>query len=160
HLRTFFKVARLPVLGTRLTTALVDGRQDAQASLTHPDGIGVSFTLGTSKAPSWSGPRKLSDLGLSGELNVAIKKAFFGGKITREPMRLDDWVVGSADLDDSSCVIAARKKPDQKDTVVFRMRRAGGIFSADIAHPGDPNAAHVPSAADAADLPHLERLWT
>ena len=41
------------------------------------------------------------------ELNVAIKKSFFGGKITREPMRLDDWTLGSAELEDVSCVIAA-----------------------------------------------------
>src|SRR5277367_52670 len=59
HLRTFFRAARLPALETRLTTTLVDGRPDASALLAHPGGVGVSFTLGTAQAPSWSAPRKL-----------------------------------------------------------------------------------------------------
>jgi hypothetical protein len=159
HLRELFRASRLPTLGTRLSTALVDGRPDARAVLVHPAGVGVSFTLNTSKAPSWNAPRKLSDLGLRGELNVAVKKSFFGGKVTREGLRIDDWLIGFAELDETSATIAVRKKLDQKDTIVFKLRREGSVFSADIDHPGDLNAAHVPSMADPADLPHLDRMW-
>ncbi len=161
HLRTFFRTARLPTLETRLTTALVDGRPDASATLVHPGGIGVSFTFGTARAPAWSAPRKLSDLGGHVELVVGIKKSWIGSKITREPLRLDDWVVGSAELDDAGATIAVRKKADQKDTLIFRLRREeAGAISAAVAYPGDPNAGLVPAAVEAADLPHLERLWT
>jgi hypothetical protein len=160
HLRTFFQTARLPTQGTRLSTTLVEGRPDARASLVHPDGIGVSFTLGTAKAPAWSTPRKLSELAGHLELTVGIKKSWIGSKISREPVRLDDWVVGSAELDDTAATIAVRKKPDQKDTLIFKLRREEGVFAAHVAHPGDPNADLVPSVAEAEDLPHLERLWT
>jgi hypothetical protein len=159
HLRTFFQTARLPTQGTRLSTKLVDGRPDARASLVHPGGVGVSFTLGTSKASSWSAPRKLSELVGHLELTVGIKKSWIGSKISREPVRLDDWVMGSAELSETAATIAVRKKSDQKDTLIFKLRREEGVFAADLQHPGDPNADILPSAADAADLPHLERLW-
>lgn len=160
RLRELFRASRLPTLGTRLSTALVDGKPDARATLVHPGKVTVSFTLNTGKAPSWSAPRKLSDLGLRSELNVAVKKSFFGGKVTREALRIDDWLIGFAELDETTATIAVRRKLDQKDTIVFRLRREEGGFFADVDHPGDVNAAHVPSIADAADLPHLERLWT
>ena len=160
HLRTFFQTARLPTQATRLVTTLVDGRPDARASLVHPGGIGVSFTLDTAKAPGWSAPRKLSDLAGHLELTVGIKKSWIGSKISLEPVRLDDWVVGSAELGETTATIAVRKKPDQKDTLVFKLRREQGVFAAEVEHPGDPNAEHVPSAADAGDVVHLERLWT
>ena len=159
-LRTFFQTARLAVQSTRLATTLVDGRPDARASLVHPGGIGVSFTIGTAKAPAWSAPRKLSELGGHLELMVGIKKSWIGSKISLEPLRLDDWVVGSAELDDTTATIAVRKKPDQKDTLIFKLRREQGGFAADVEHPGDPNAESVPAAAETADLVHLERLWT
>jgi hypothetical protein len=160
HLRTFFQVARLPALGTRLATTLLEGRPDARVSLVHPGGIGVSFTLGTAKAPAWNAPRKLADLAAPLELKVSIKKSFFGGKISREPMRLDDWVLGSAELDETTATIAVRKRPDQKDTLIFKLGRTGDTLSADVDHPGDANAVLVPTMADATDLPHLDRLWT
>jgi hypothetical protein len=160
HLSAFFKIARLPVTETRLYTALVDGRPDARASTAHPGGIGVAFTLDTAKAPGWSAPRKVGDLGLHAELKVAIKKSFFGGKVTREPLRIDEWVIGSADLDPTSATIALRKKPDQKDTLIFKIRRDGEAIYADVENPGDPNAGILPTFCDPGDLPHLEQLWT
>lgn len=160
HLQAFFKVARLPVLETRLSTALVDGRPDARGSTSHPGGIGAAFTLGTAKAPGWNAPRKVADLGVHAELKVAIKKSFFGGKVTREPLRIDEWAIGSANLDVNSATIALRKKPDQKDTLIFKLTRDGEAVYADIENPGDPNAGMVPTLADPADLPHFDRLWT
>jgi hypothetical protein len=35
-----------------------------------------------------------------------------------------------------------------------------GALAADVVHPGDPNALMVPAAAEASDLPHLDRIWT
>jgi hypothetical protein len=159
HLRTFFQNARLPTLGTRFTTTLLEGRPVARALLFHPGGITVSVTLGTSKAPAWNAPRKLSELGGPVELMVGIKKSFFGGKISRELMRLDDWVIGSAELDETTAMIAVRKKADQKDSLVFKLRREGSAIFADVDSPGDPNAGLVPPMADLADLPHLDRIW-
>jgi hypothetical protein len=160
HLRTFFRTARLPTLETRLTTTLVDGRPDASALLAHPGGVGVSFTLGTSKAPSWSAPHKLSELVGHLDLVVGIKKSWLGGKVSREPVRLDDWVIGWAELGDAGAKIALRKRPDQKDTLVFELRRDLGALAAQVTHPGAPNAELLPSAVEPADLPHLDRLWT
>ena len=159
HLRAFFQAARLPTLETRLGATLVDGRYEVQASLFHPGGVCVSFALGTGETPAWNAPRRLGDLAGHLELLVGIKKSWIGNKISLEPARLDDWVIGSAELDGDDATIAVRKKPDQKDTLLFKLRRRDGAIAADVGHPGDPNAAQVPSAADAADLPHLERLW-
>jgi hypothetical protein len=160
ELHTFFREARLPALETRLLAALVDGRPEAAARLVHPGAIGVSFALNTAKATSWQAPRKLGDLAGHLELTVGIKKSWIGSKVTREPVRLDDWVVGSAELRESSATIAVRKKPDHSDTLVFELRRDLGAVAADVSHPGDPNATLVPAAAEPTDLPHLDRLWT
>jgi hypothetical protein len=160
ELHTFFREARLPPLETRLMAALVDGRPEAAARQVHPGAIGVSFSLNTAKAAAWQAPRKLGDLAGHIELVVGIKKSWIGGKVTREPVRLDDWVVGSTELRESSATIAIRKKPDQKDTLVFELRRDLGAVAADVSYPGDPNATLVPAAAEPSDLPHLERLWT
>lgn len=160
QLRAFFQIARLPTLSSRLETTLTDGRPHARATLLHPSNVGVSFTLSTAKAPSWSAPRKLSDLVGHVELLMGIKKSWIGNKVSREPMRLDDWVIGSAELTDATASIAIRKKPDQKDTLIFKLKREQGVFSALVDRPGDPNASLVPSSADPADLPHLDKLWT
>jgi hypothetical protein len=159
HLCTFFQSGRLPVLSTWTGLTLVDGRPEARATLFHPDGIGVSFTLSTTKAPAWAAPRKVGELVGHVELLVGIKKSWIGGKVSREPVRLDDWVVGSAELGEATATIALRKKPDQKDTLVFKLRRDALGFVADVEHPGDPNAGAVPASAEPADLPHLERMW-
>jgi hypothetical protein len=160
QLRTFFQTARLPTLSSRLETTLTDGRPQARATLLHPNNVGVTFTLSTAKAPSWSAPRKLSDLVGHVELLMGIKKSWIGNKVSREPMRLDDWVIGSAELTDAAASIAIRKKPDQKDTLIFKLKREQGVLSALVDRPGDPNAALVPHSADPADLPHLDKLWT
>jgi hypothetical protein len=75
-------------------------------------------------------------------------------------MRLDEWVIGSADLGEAAATIAVRKKPDQKDTLIVRLKRDQGRISALLDRPGDPNASLVPPTAEPSDLPHLERLWT
>jgi hypothetical protein len=160
HLRTFFQVARLPTLGAKLSTTLIEGRPDARASLVHPGNIAVSFTLSTSKAPAWGAPRKISDLIGPTELLLGIKKSWIGNKVSLEPVRLDDWVIGSAELSDAAATIAVRKKPDQKDALIFRLKRDQGRLSGLVDHPGDPNAALVPPTAEPSDLPHLDRLWT
>lgn len=160
NLRTFFRTARLPTLETRLTTTLVDGRPDASALLTHAGGVGVSFTLNTAKAPSWGAPLRVSDLAGHLDLMVGIKKSWLGGKVSREPVRLSEWVIGWAEIGDANAKIALRRKPDQKDTLVFELRRDLGAVSASVTHPGDPNANLLPAAVEPADLPHLDRLWT
>jgi hypothetical protein len=159
HLCTFFQAGRLPVLSTWCGSALVDGRPEARASLVHPEGIGVSFTLGTAKAAAWAAPRKMSELVGHLELLVGIKKSWIGSKVSREPVRLDDWVVGSAELGETAASIYLRKKADQKDTLIFKLRRDAQGFAAEVEHPGDPNAGYVPAAAEPADVPHLDRLW-
>lgn len=160
RLRTFFQVARLPVVSTRLTTTLTEGRPDARASLVHPGNIGAAFTLSTAKSPAWGAPRKVADLIGSTELLLSIKKSWIGNKVTLEPMRLDDWVIGSADLGEAVAAIAVRKKPDQKDAIIFRLKREQGRLSALVDRPGDPNASLVPPTAEPSDIPHLERLWS
>ncbi len=160
HMCAFFHAAQLPVLQTQLATKLVDGLPDASAALVYPGGIGASYTFAATRPAPWRAPLKLSDLVPHLELVVGIKKSWIGGHISREPLRLDDWVVGVAELDDSSAKIKVRRRPDQQDALVFRLRHTEGVLTADVAHPGDPNADQLPATAEPADLPHLDRLWS
>ena len=64
QLEGFLKVAKLPVLATKMSMRLVadgkDARHQMSALFDNPDGIQTAFTLGTAKVPAWAMPRKVS----------------------------------------------------------------------------------------------------
>jgi hypothetical protein len=74
-------------------------------------------------------------------------------------MSVDDWIVGGFDADETQARIALRKKLDQKDSLIFRIRWTDQGLAGEVEHPGDPNASAVSPQVDAADLTHLDRLW-
>lgn len=158
-LSTFFQSAELPTQSTRLATSLVDGKPEARAHVVYPSAIGASFVVGTSKLGAWSAPRKLGELAGHLELSVGVKKSWIGGKVSREAVRLDDCILSGAELDGDAATLTVRKKLDQKDHLVFRLRRENGAVTGEVENPGDPNAAQLPPALEGADLPPLERLW-
>jgi hypothetical protein len=158
QLDTFFKAARLPVEGYKLTLDLADGKTSASCVFFSSQGIVSSFTLGASRIPAWNHARKVSEFAPNLELMVGVKKSWLRGTISPEKVRLDDWVVSHAELSDEACQIHLRKKATEKDALVFRAWRGESGLRAEVEHPGDANAEALSPAVDAADLPELDRF--
>jgi len=162
HLEQFFLHAKMPVTDWQVTLDLhvegKDGRNVMTALLAHPQR--VTSTVQLEPVGEWAHPRRVSELATDMDLLVGVKKSFFGGKVSAETVKLDEWYVGAFELRDDLARISLRKKPNEKDALVFHLRRAeNGMLSGHVDHPGDPNAAQLPSAVADSDLPKLDAFW-
>ncbi len=161
HLETFFLHAQMPVTDWQISLELSEGKEGrnaVSALLTHPQR--VTSTVALDPAGDWSHPRKVSEFASGMDLMVGVKKSFFGGKVSAEQMNLDDWYIGTFELRDDLARISLRKKLDVKDSLVFHLRRSeAGTLSGHVDHPGDANAAQLPSALGEPDLAKLDGLW-
>ncbi|MBL8609384.1 MAG: hypothetical protein JNL38_18785 [Myxococcales bacterium] len=158
HLETFFKIARLPLEGYKLSLELVDGKTQAHAVFLSSHGIVSTFTLAAGKVAAWNHPRKVSEFAPNLQLMVGVNKSWLRGTISAEKVRLDDYVVSHAELSDDACQIHLRKKVGEKDSLVFRTWKGEGGMRAEVEHPGDPNAEALPPEVDPRDLPELDRF--
>jgi len=158
QLETFFKIARLPLEGYKLTLELSENRTQASAVYLATHGIVSTFTLGASKVAAWNHPRKVSEFAQNLNLTVGVNKSWLRGTITAEKMKLDDYVVSHAELSDDACQIRLRKKAAEKDTLIFRTWKGEGGIRGEVEHPGDPNAEALPPEVAASDLPELDRF--
>jgi hypothetical protein len=162
HLEQFFLKARMPVTDWQVTLELQpegkDGINVMSALLAHPNRITSTVVL--DPRGEWAHARKVGELQTEMDLLVGVKKSFFGGKVSAETVRLDDWYVGGFELREDLARICLRRKPNERDALVFHLRRSehGGV-SGHVDHPGDANAAQLPSAAADTDLPKLDALW-
>jgi hypothetical protein len=159
ELEKFFTTAQLEMLSARVSFALHETRNDTNAVVRTPGGIVLGFALDSAKVPAWLAPRKVSDFATGLDLMVGVKKSFFKGVVTTEPMHLDDYVISRADLNAEVLLLSLRKKIDQKDSLVFKVRRVERGLSGEFERPDDPNARAISSALGAEDLDKLERLW-
>lgn len=162
HLERFFLQAKMPVTDWSVTLELQvegkDARNVMTALLGHPQR--VTSTVQLEATGEWAHARRVGELVSEMDLMVGVKKSFFGGKVSAEQVKLDDWLVGAFELRDDLASISLRKKLDQKDALVFHLRRTeAGALSGHVDHPGDPNAAQLPSAVADSDLPKLYDLW-
>lgn len=162
HLEQFFLHAKMPVTDWSVSLELYvegkDARNIMSAVLAHPQR--VTSTVQLDPVGDWAHPRRVSELVTDLDLMVGVKKSFFGGKVSAEQMKLDEWYVSAFELREDLARISLRKKLDQKDGLIFHLRRTeAGIVSGHVDHPGDPNAAQLPSAVPESDLPKLDELW-
>ncbi len=157
-LEQLFGSAELPVLSARVSLQLRDGKNELGVVFRNQGEVVTSFVLGAAKQPEWSAPRRVSELVQGLDLNVGIKKAFFKGTLSYERVHLDDWYLGRADVHASFAEIALRKKPDQKDTLVFRLKRLPDAMRAEVEHPEDPNAKQLPSGLSIEDAALVDKL--
>ncbi|NUO54523.1 MAG: hypothetical protein HOV80_37240 [Polyangiaceae bacterium] len=162
HLEQFFLKAKMPIADWQVTLELqAEGKEGVNvmsALLAHPQRI--TSTVQLDPRGEWAHPRKVSEFTSEMDLLVGVKKSFFGGKVTAESVRLDEWTISAFELREDLARISLRKKPIEKDALIFHLRRAeNGMLSGHVDHPGDPNAAQLPSAVDTADLPKLDALW-
>jgi hypothetical protein len=68
-------------------------------------------------------------------------------------------VLGGLDLAEESAEIRLRRKPSERDLIVFNIRRDDAQLVAEVHHPGDSEAEGLPSELDSKALGELDRLW-
>lgn len=155
---SFFRKAALSVEAVTTRAVLAEGHYETSATFKTAGGITSGFTL-RSTAP-WDAPRKVSDFAKGLTLKVAVKKSFFKGVVTAEPMAVDDFIVAHVEVSDARVEITLRRKVDQKDSLVFHLAKGGGTLYATVEHPGNPDAGAIAPELDDADAAQLDRLAT
>ena len=164
QLEAFLKVAKLPILKTKLSLRLnfdgKDARHSGTAAFEHPDGIATSFTVAPHRTQAWSGPRRVADFVTGVELRVGVEKSWLRGTVTAKNLSVDDWVIVQADMSDEAFELALRRKITEKEMLVFSIRRneAGGIGGT-VLHPGAPGNEGLPANLGGQDVTQIERVW-
>ncbi|MBX3188791.1 MAG: hypothetical protein KF819_17365 [Labilithrix sp.] len=157
----FLKVAKLPVLATKVSMRLaVDGkdtRHQIHAVFDNPDGIQTAFALNASKVAAWAMPRKVADFAQGTELLVGVDKSWLRGTVTAKQVNVDDWTVTQFDLGDDSFELTIKRKLVEKESLFFRLRRGEAGLSGVVEHPGQVDAR--PAALGQSDLAALDRVW-
>lgn len=156
----FLVALRLPVLGSRVTMGLVDGQHEIEVVSSHPENLVLSFALDTEGVAEWAKPRRVAEFAQEIVLPVGIKRSIFRRTVQHEPLKLDDHFVGGFTLGEDDAEIRLRRKPDQRDSLVFRLRRTEQAFLAEVEHPEDAAASELPPVLDAQSGAELERFWT
>jgi hypothetical protein len=152
----FFLKAALTVEGSTTRATLHGHRYETTATFKSAGGMTAGYQLRAS-AP-WDAPRKVSDFAKGTTLKVAVKKSFFKGVVTAEPMPVDDFVVSHVEVTDSRVALTLRKKVTEPDSLVFQLVRAGETLVASVEHPGNMDASTLPPELDDGDAAQLDRL--
>jgi hypothetical protein len=163
QLEGFLKVARLPVLATKVSMRLVtegkDARHQMSAVFDNPDGIQTAFNLGASKVGAWALPRKVSELAQGVDLLVGVDKSWLRGTVTPKQVNVDEWIITSFDLADDAFALTIRRKLAEKESLAFQLFRTEGGLSGTVEHPGQPNAEALNGQLGTSDLAALDRVW-
>lgn len=155
----FLKAARLPVMTTRVTMRLGEGKDSgyqATASYDHPDGIQTSFALAPQRVPAWNHARRVSELVEGVELVVGVDKSWLRGTVTPKTVPVGDWILASFDAGEASFELVLKRKPTDREALTFRLRRTEGglVGQLDASGPETPGGSLTPG-----DLAQLDRLW-
>jgi hypothetical protein len=156
-LEAFLKVARFPVLASKVSYRWQENHSEMNALYTHPDGLMTAFTLTPTR--DWQMPRKVGEIAQGLDLNVGVKKSWFKGTVAPEVVHVDDFLVSWFEVSEEHCELRLRKKIAEKDTLTFKVRRFDDETVAEVGHPGDPNAGSLPPTVESGDKVQLERLW-
>lgn len=159
-LETILVTLRLPVSESRILMDLEEGKNEFQTALVHASGIATSFALSVDLAPDWQKPRRISDFAQGVTLPVGIKRSLFKRTVSWEPVVLDEFYLGGFDLDEHAVELRLRKKPDQKDVLVFKLTETDAGFVAQVEHPGESGAEQLDPTLDAQATTELERFVT
>lgn len=162
RLETFLKVARLPVLKTKITMRMTgegkDVRNQMSAVFDNPDGIQTAFTLNAAQTAGWATPRKVGDLVQGVELLVGSEKSWLRGTVQPKQVSVDEWILTQFDMSDEAIELTLKKKLTDKESLVFHVRRTEAGILGRVEHPGSA-AAGGPAQLASSDLAQIERLW-
>lgn len=161
-LDVLLKVVRLPVQGHTLQLLLEgegkDAGYDVTGVFTCARDIVTSFRLGTPAGSAWTKPRRVGDVAAGIEPRVAVKKAFFGGAVKAEKMKIDDWYFGEVVLGEDRAELHLKKKPTEKVSLIFRRFERDGRMVIEAEHPQDANAASLAPELEEDDATQIDRL--
>jgi hypothetical protein len=158
-LEAFLLAGRLPALDWSVTMHFTEGHNVMSGLFTNPEGIVSAFQLATNRVPAWQVPRKVGEFAHGMNLMVGLKKSFFSKSVQPEMVPVDDFLVTGFDLTERACELRLRKKLQERDVLVFSMRREEGGMFAEVSHPQEEGSEAMPSPVDPGDLAHLGRLW-
>jgi len=151
---------RLPVRDTQIRMTAVDGRNDFGGIFTHEDGMLVAtFTLGGDEDEAWRTLRRVRDVVEGVTLPVGVKRSIFKRTVAAETISLDDYIIGGFELRDDFAEIRLRKKPEQPDSLVLRVRRQEDRVIAEVHYPDDAEADGLAPVLDTVSAAELERVW-
>ncbi len=159
-IETFLTSARLPTVESKITMRLENMHNEFSAVFTNPLKIVTSFKLTTGPVPAWQAPRRVSDFAQGVTIQIGMKKSWITRKMQPEVVGLDDFYIGGFDLGSESAQIRLRKRPDLKDALIFKIRRADPDIQVEVQRPEEEAAGDVaPPPLDGPDRAQLERLW-
>ncbi len=159
-LETILISLRLPVSESRTLMDLEGGKNEFQTAQVHPEGIAASFALSVDALEEWQKPRRISDFAQGVTLPVGVKRSLFKRTVSYEPITLDDFYIGGFDLDEDTAELRLRRKPDQKDALVFKLRHTDAGMVAEVLHPGESGAESLDPVLDPTATVELERFVT
>lgn len=158
-LESFFVLARLPILAATIRMELDDGRHAMTADLIHPEGIAVSLALAAERVPAWQSPRKAGEFVPELELLVGAARGIFSRGDRLEPVRLDDYTIGSFLLAEDTAQIALRRRPNEPDSYIFDARLDDGRLVAELTRPLEAGERALPTAVEEGDRQKILTLW-
>jgi hypothetical protein len=135
-----------------------ENANDFQSILRYPDGIASAYALSVDLLEEWKRPKRVSDFTSNVTLPVGLKKSIFKRGVSHESVTLDEYFLGGFELADDTAQLRLRKKPDQKDALVFDMKYTDSGFYAEVQHPGEPDAASLEPVLDQQAAVDLERF--
>jgi hypothetical protein len=163
QLDAFLKVARLPVISTKVSMRLhVDGKDvhhTMSAVFDNPDGIATAFALSTAKVPAWNAARKVSDFVQGVDLMVGVDKSWLRGTVQPKQLNVDEWLVTQFEIADDAFELTLKRKLVEKEALVFHLRRSEAGLGGVVEHPGAAQADGLPNQLAPQDLAALDKIW-
>jgi hypothetical protein len=149
---------RLPVSSSDIVMDFEGDQADFQSVQRYPDGIATAYALSVDALDDWKKPRRVSDFASGVSLPVGLKRSLFKRTVSHEAVVLDELYIGGFDLGDETAQLRLRRKPDQKDSIVFDMRYTDTGFYAEVQHPGEADAGSLEPVLEQSSAVELERL--
>ncbi len=149
---------RLPVSSSDIVMELEGDQAEFQSVQRYPDGIATAYALSVEALDDWKKPRRVSEIASGVSLPVGLKRSLFKRTVTHEAVVLDEFFIGGFDLGDETAQLRLRRKPDQKDSLVFDMRYTDTGFYVEVQHPGESDAASLEPVLEQAAAVELERV--
>ena len=158
-LEKFLLAGRIPILESEVSMKLENGRNELSCVLTNPDGIVTGFGLSTKDAPAWNAPRKVSEFAHDLDFQIGTRKSWIMRTPQPDVVHIDDFVIGGFELSADQAVIALRRKPEMKDSLIFHIQRTTTGLVASVERGGDDSGDAAPTSIEPDERSKLESLW-
>lgn len=149
---------RLPVSSSEIVMEFDENQTEFQTIVRYAEGIATAYALSVETLDDWRKPRRVSDFTSGVTLPVGLKRSLFKRTVAYEPLQLDDYYLGGFELADDTAQLRLRRKPAEKDAIVFDMRYTDQGFFAEVQHPGESDTGSLEPVLDQGAATELERF--